>query len=145
MRISDEIRDWVNKLEPKLKSLLELSALADRIDRELVELPKDRDGVPIRIGDVVYGNPGISWTVVGLRMSKLGWKVEMGNMPFLCEPDDLTHEKPDSLERVAEDIEAAEDWCDGEGEYGTGVTSVKESTLREWAERIRKLAAKEDE
>lgn len=63
----------------------------------------DADGVPIRIGDVVYGNPGIAWTVVGLRTSKLGWKVEMGNMPFLCEPDDLTHKKPDSWEKLEED------------------------------------------
>lgn len=36
-------------------------------------------------------------------------------------------------------------WRDGDGEYGTGVSSVEESTLREWADRIRKLAEKEGE
>lgn len=68
-----------------------------------MKLPVDADGVPIRIDDVVYGNPGIAWTVVGLRTSKFGWEVEMGNMPFLCEPDDLTHKKPDSWEKLEED------------------------------------------
>ena len=54
-------------------------------------------------------------------------------------------EPADSFERIAEDIEAAEDWCDQNGDYGTGITSVSEATLREWVERIRKLAEKEGE
>ena len=49
----------------------------------------------------------------------------------------------DSLERIADDVEAAEGWCDQNGDYGTGISSVGESTLREWADRIRKLAEKE--
>lgn len=68
-----------------------------------MKLPLDADGVPIRIGDVVYGNPGIAWTVVCLRMSKLGCKVEMENMPFLRNPDDLSHKKPDPLEPEPDD------------------------------------------
>lgn len=90
----------------KLKSLEEengrlkdeLSALQIQPDASYMELPVDADGVPIRIGDVVYGNPGIAWTVVCLRMSKLGCKVEMENMPFLRNPDELSHKKPDPLE-----------------------------------------------
>lgn len=35
----------------------ELLALADRIDAEMVELPKDRDGAPIHVGDTVYLMP----------------------------------------------------------------------------------------
>lgn len=90
----------------KLKSLEEengrlkdeLSALQIQPDASYMELPVDADGVPIRIGDVVYGNSGIAWTVVCLRMSKLGCKVEMENMPFLRNPDELSHKKPDPLE-----------------------------------------------
>lgn len=60
--ISDEIRNWcefedgtecggfVTKV-----SFNKLLALADRIDSETVELPKDADGVPIHVGDKVYG------------------------------------------------------------------------------------------
>ena len=103
----------------KLKALEEENAeLRDELDDwkgnaegfqpdSYLKLPLDADGVPIRIDDVVYGNPGIAWTVVGLRTSKLGWKVEMDNMPFLCEPDDLTHKKPeppDSWEKLEEDV-----------------------------------------
>lgn len=72
-----------------------------------VELPKDADGELIQIGDVVYGNPDVAWLVTGLRMSKVGWKVEMDNVPFLYEPDSLTHKKPeppDSWERLEDDV-----------------------------------------
>ena len=82
-------------------------------DDSYMKLPLDADGVPIRIDDVVYGNPGIAWTVVGLRTSKLGWKVEMDNMPFLCEPDDLTHKKPDSWAKLEEDANlGCRDYCE---------------------------------
>lgn len=96
-------------MEAEIQGLEEANArLRERLNRgenhdAYMELPVDADGVPIRIDDVVYGNPGIAWTVVGLRTSKLGWKVEMDNMPFLCEPDDLTHKKPDSWEKLEKD------------------------------------------
>lgn len=97
------------QMERQIECLNEANdRLRERLNRSenhdaYMELPVDADGVPIRIGDVVYGNPGIAWTVVGLRTSKLGWKVEMDNMPFLCEPDDLTHKKPDSWEKLEKD------------------------------------------
>lgn len=74
---------------------------------EIVELPKDTDGKTIQVGDIVYGDPGIAWLVVGLRMSMFGWKVEMDNVPFLYEPNSLTHKKPkpvDSWEKLEEDV-----------------------------------------
>ena len=33
-----------------------LTAIADRIDHEMMELPKDAEGEPIRIGDVLYSS-----------------------------------------------------------------------------------------
>lgn len=109
MKISDELRAIADRIDREImryerlkKETDELRAEFDGLksqpDDSYIELPVDADGVPIRIGDVVYGNPGIAWTVVGLRVSPLGWKVEIGNMPFLCEPDDLTHKKPEPLE-----------------------------------------------
>ena len=116
-----------------------------------LKLPLDADGVPIRIDDVVYGNPGIAWTVVGLRTSKLGWKVEMDNMPFLCEPDDLTHKKPeppDSWEKLEQDVPLSIDdyWTDVLGrEYtfctGDKVTAKSSDIIR----RAKKLAGIEEE
>lgn len=120
-------------------------------DDSYMKLPLDADGVPIRIDDVVYGNPGIAWTVVGLRTSKLGWKVEMDNMPFLCEPDDLTHKKPepaDSWEKLEQDVPLSIDdyWTDVLGrEYtfctGDKVTAKASDIVR----RAKKLADIEEE
>ena len=147
----------------KLKALEEENAeLRDELDEwkgnaegfqpdSYMRLPLDADGVPIRIGDVVYGNPGIAWTVVGLRVSKSGWKVEMDNMPFLCEPDDLSHKKPeppDSWEKLEEDVNLGIDdyWTDVLGrEYtfctGDKVTAKASDIIR----RAKKLAGIEEE
>lgn len=51
----------------------------------------------------------------------------------------------DELLRIASELEAAEGWCDQNGYYATGLVSISESKLREWSDRIRKLAKKEDE
>lgn len=37
--------------------------IADRIDRETIELPKDADGVPIHTGDTVYDRDGHKYSV----------------------------------------------------------------------------------
>nr|DAF78771.1 MAG TPA: hypothetical protein [Caudoviricetes sp.] len=52
-------------------------------------------------------------------------------------------ERPDSLERIADEIEDAEDWCDQNGDHGTGIVSIGAQTLCEWSDRIRKLAESE--
>lgn len=109
--------DCISKLkeleEENAQLKAELGGLQIQPDASYMKLPLDAGGEPIHIGDVVYGNPGIAWTVVGLRVSPLGWKVQMDNMPFLCEPDDLTHKKPepaDSWEKLEED--ARKSSCD---------------------------------
>lgn len=128
-------------------------------DDSYMELPVDADGVPIRIGDVVYGNPGIAWTVVCLRMSKLGCKVEMENMPFLRNPDELSHKKPDPLEPEPADSwekleeDAKKDACELAGKGGSddcvGCKWFPRSNCNEMArleilKRAKKLAGVED-
>lgn len=54
MSISDELRELSSKAGIYSNSCRKLRKLADRIDAEMVELPKDRDGVPIHVGDTVY-------------------------------------------------------------------------------------------
>lgn len=115
MKISDAIREWCDETDVGLNACTDLRVLANRIDREMVELPKDVDGVPIRIGDVVYGNLGVAWTVIGMILSEFGWIVKMNNVPVLYEPDDLTHknpEPPDSWEKLEEDVNlGCRDYC----------------------------------
>lgn len=121
--------------------------LADRIDAEMVELPRDKDGVPIHVGSTVYLKDGHRTVVHSIDLMAdsariICWENGSGYLPF--NQSDLSNKPADSLERIADDIERAEKWCDQNGHYGTGVTSVEERTLRDWAERIRKLAENED-
>ena len=142
MKISDELREWADvHCGEECEEYLGL--LADRIDRETVELPRDKDGEIIRIGEVMYD----CFIDEDVHIEGMVFKSELEILTNFgrVKPHWLTHTRPDSLERIADDIEATEEWCDREVEYGTGITSVSESTLREWAERIRKLAKKEVE
>lgn len=152
-------------MESEIQGLEEADArLRERLNRSenhdaYMELPVDADGVPIRIGDVVYGNPGIAWTVVCLRMSKLGCKVEMENMPFLRNPDELSHKKPDPLEPEPADSwekleeDAKKDACELAGKGGSddcvGCKWFPRSNCNEMArleilKRAKKLAGVED-
>lgn len=131
MKISDELRRVADEWD-----VTPLYALADRIDAEMVELPRDRDGVPIRVEDTVYGDeedgPEVV-TCVGIVSTCHGWMVWA---PVARCPDELTHIRPDSFKRIADELE---EWCDD--------VDVDEDACgkpRDLADRIRKLAKRED-
>lgn len=145
-KISDEIRKWCADLDSDdvLCTTATLYILADRIDAEMVELPRDRDGVPIHVDDTVYLDDMRSAKVIRID-------IEPANPSIVCStcdrknggypqnnwypPSDLTHENPDSFERIADELEA---WCNS-------VDGDACEKPRDLADRIRKLAAKEDE
>lgn len=143
MKISDEIRKWCDFYCGKSINRYDcdnLSALADRIDSEMVELPKDRDGFPIHIGDKVWTveNSAVSLKVRFITLFANG-KAEVNAVGEGCDayvdPSALVHTCPaDSFERIACDIESSK-----------GTVLISEKTLDDWADRIRKLAAKEDQ
>ena len=139
-KISDELRAAVNMLFLSGSNGYNvLMDLADRIDRELVELPKDMDLAPIHVGDTVYLDDGRKAKVARIQLSErehsIGFTV-CGDF-FALWPEDLTHERPDSLERIADELEA---WCDGADVDGDACEKP-----RDLAKRIRKLAKKEAE
>lgn len=138
MRISDEIREWCKWCDEHSAARDELCKLADRIDREMVELPKDADGVPIHVGDTVWECAnGAEMTVKELRMNTdKRWVISTGG-GWLYGALEVTHARPDSFERIADDLEA---WCD-ESDVDKDACGVP----RDLAERIRKLADKEGE
>ena len=132
MKISDEIREWCKWCDERSAARDSLCKLADRIDSEMVELPKDRDGVPIRLGDTMYYcNSKFPMKILSLSFDGQ-WHLTT-NKAHIHDTSFVTHERKDSLERIADDIEAR---------LGTGV--IDGSTLCKWVERIRKLAEKED-
>ena len=143
-KISDEIREWVRRaLADEHMDLRELDALADRVDRETVELPRDRDGVPIHVGETVYGEDGRAWHVRGVTIGEksiahpehvIRATSDAEQLRDL-KPEWLTHERPDSWERIADELDA---WCDSSDVDGDAC--AKPRTL---ADRIRKLAKRE--
>ena len=139
MKISDEIREKAHELEGYLETLVtanELEDLAGRIDQELVELPKDAEGVPIRVGDTVFDRQsGERMHVYGMRYeSQWGLRTDLGYM----ETSWLVRIRPDTFERIADDIE---DFC---ADYEIKGDHEVFDRAMDFADRIRKLAAKKE-
>lgn len=134
-RISDEIRNVAYVYE-----VLLLYKLADRIDAEMVELPRDRDGMPIHVGDTVYDKfgDGEEETVRSITLTSGTAAVTTVCHGFKAgvRPADLTHTVTDSWERIADELD---EWCDGADVDGDACEKP-----RDLAERIRKLAKEED-
>lgn len=138
-KISDEVREVCDICACHD----ELCALADRIDRELVELPRDRDGVPIHVGDTVWNvDNGIEFTATSITLYANG----VTKVDASCEgcrahtsPSDFTHTRPDSWERIAEELE---EWKEDNRVNGNGEVFFRAGDL---ADRIRRLADKESQ
>jgi hypothetical protein len=146
MRISDEIRKLAGEAGIYSNACVKLRELADRIDSEMMELPRDRDGVPIRVGDTVYLDDGRKAEVRRIQISERENSIcfDVCGDLFSFWPEHLTHTRPDSLESIAHELEVAKGWRDQNGEYNCNVSSVSTKTLGDWADRIRKLAERED-
>ena len=142
-KISGKIYDWCAfKIDTFIDNddCDELRALADRIDAEMVELPRDRDGVPIHVGDTVYDENGMAYEVVSFSFGRWPGGVTVHAVDDSSKwrdlmPGRLAHTAPDSLERIADELDK---WCDRVDVDGDACEKP-----RALAERIRKLAAKE--
>lgn len=139
-KISDEIREFVKRsYEDEYMDPKELLALADRIDAEMIELPKSADGKMWTGREVCF------WTNAEQegyhQFDSLTWRngiwfvEDINNTAYTAESVSL--ERPDSLERIAHELEA---WCDDADVDGDACEKP-----RDIVERIRKLAAKGDE
>ena len=152
-KISDELRNWCDINWDGCAGgdyidedgFNELRELADRIDAEMAELPKDREGMPIHVGDTVWmaDKGALELTVRSITLHACG---EV-NVDASCDgchahvgPSDLTHECSDSFERIADELERYTNDSCSEDEID-GATA---STLVDFAERIRRLAKKEE-
>ncbi len=136
MKISDELRKWGYGFCGDTHDVV--TAIADRIDAEMVELPKDADGEPIHVGDTVYGcRSGMKMTISELRMTANGWSISTSR-GYLTDAE-VTHTRPDSWKRIADELEGLS------VDSMVGDTNLVSACAIDLAERIRKLAAKEAE
>jgi hypothetical protein len=124
--IGDELREWAYAHASDVGKR-RLGRIADRIDSEMVELPVGADGRPIHPEEVAYCKDGSEFLVRVMRLTDCGWMLLRPCDGEYHSPGDLYHERPDSWERIADEIEEA--GVDG----ATG-----------WAGRIRALAGKGD-
>lgn len=104
----------------------------------MVELPLDKDGVPIRIGDTVWRN-GEKETVKAIEIRNSEARIHFV-VPLGCEswssPELITHAEPISeYERIAQEIEEI-----AAGSSGTVIAD----DLRLVAEEIRELGESDD-
>ena len=138
MSISDEIREWCDTSKDSIIDFDEgnkLLDIADRIDTEMIELPKSADG------QIWTGREVCFWTRAGyhnfgcvsLRDDK--WYVEDVYGTYY-EAESVWYECPDSLECIADELDELVDAADS-------VDDTCEK-LADLADRIRKLAKKED-
>lgn len=146
-KISDELRAAANMLFLSGSNGYNvLMDLADRIDAEMVELPKAADKKPIHIGDTLYspdGNEHHAWFMCRQFNENRHWIV-FDSVPDLFLDRELvpllmSHTRPDSWERIADELEelSESNRINGSGEvfYRAG----------ELAARIRRLADKEQD
>lgn len=119
--ISREIRVFANTYYPigHREAYDALFSLADRIDAEMVELPRDRDGVPIRVGDTVYLDDGSKAKVTRIDIapteSCIVCRVHSGGVAGYM-PSDISHKRSDSLERIADEL-AEREASDADGAH----------------------------
>ena len=138
MKISDEIRVLSNKLDMDEDTYNEMRELAKRIDREMVDLPKDRSGVPINVGDTVYSPNGDEFCAVEIIHTVEGIcvKCKASDATFYrFFPCDISHERLDSWKRIANELEGLS--VDSSDNYYVSTHCLK------LADRIRKLSEKE--
>ena len=101
-----------------------------------VELPKDADGVPIHVGDTVYGcRSGMKMTISELRMTADGWSISTSR-GYLTDAE-VTHTRPDSLESIADELEGLS------VDSMASDTNLLTSCALDLAKRIRRLAERE--
>ena len=103
MKISDEIRQWCDICCDDYidkDCCDELCKLADRIDDEMVELPRDADWVPIHVGDTVWDCvSGMELIVNGMRLTD-SWSVST-NHGLISRTSEVTHERPDASRKIS--------------------------------------------
>lgn len=111
--------------------------LRELADANEGHLGMDRVNRVLREGQAILGTSGLASVADVLRRH-----ADLIDRPT-CKNAELMDEPADSLERIADELEVAEGWCDKNGDYDTGIVSISEPKLREWSDRIRKLAKKE--
>lgn len=132
-KISDELREFIDEGDLYPRYIAELRRIADRIDAEMVELPRDANDEPILPGDTVWGCiSGMQMAVHELELTDR-WAIST-DTGFIPKASAVTHVRPDSFEHIADELE---EWSEDNRVNGDSEVFDRASIF---ADRIRKLA-----
>lgn len=139
VKISDDLREFADAEVLNAIQISDLKHMAKRIDAEMVELPKDKDGEPIHVGDKVYLDDGRMACVTEIDINDGCEVVDCwdGSKHVAYHPSGISHTRPDSLERIADELE---ELSESNRINGSGEVFYRAGDL---AARIRRLADKE--
>lgn len=111
-------------------------------DTESLQPPIAADGLPVRVGETVYGQDGKAWEVTFFL------RAVHGNCVRELRPELLTHERPDSWERLESDItyytcgNHGDEYCDSR-QINHGEVDGLEHMCFDFVARARRLAESE--
>lgn len=127
-KISDELRKWCESENGTGcggfvtgYSSEKLCDLADRIDAEMVELPKDADGVPIHVGDTLDGY-GKTIEVVEMRYGRCGWVLISRDGSGYADTFAFAHRHAPTVEDVLREFAEKYRFSDTECTYEEAIT-----------------------
>lgn len=118
-----------------------IDCLIDLCDTSnMIELPRDKDGEVIHIGDTVFDDYDGKWVVNGIDFKSNGVLIDTyfdgESTKFL--PYELTHKSPVTVQDLSERMQAVID------DYGLAVDSDLSMKLVDIADQLKELAGKDD-
>lgn len=137
--IGEEIPDnttWGTDCNVVRNRLIELCDTSN-----MVELPLDKDGQLIHIGDTVFDDYGSEWVVNGIKFNSNGVLIDVfldGECTKFL-PHELTHKQPVTIQKLSERMQAVID------AYGIAGGSDLSMKLVSIADQLKELAGKDEE
>ena len=138
--IGEEIPDnttWETDMKVVRNRLIELCDTSS-----MVELPLDKDGEVIHIGDTVFDDDGAEISVFSIRFngSRNNVVITCEGSDFVCTyaGDNLTHKNPVSVQSISKRMQAVID------DYGLAVNSDLSEKLLDIANQLKELAGKDE-
>lgn len=106
----------------------------------MVELPLDKDGIVIHIGDTVFDGYGSKWAVNGIGFKSNGVLIDVfldGECTKFL-PYELTHKQPATIQQLSERMQAVIDayWLERGSDLSMELVDI--------ADQLKELAGKDD-
>lgn len=138
--IGEEIPDnttWATDCAVVRNRLIELCDTSN-----MIELPVDKDGEVIHIGDTLFDNDGAKITVCSIRFneSRNNVVITCEGSDFVCTyaGDNLTRKNPVSVQTISERMQEVID------DYGLSVNDDLSTRLIDIANKLKELAGKDE-